>query len=74
MGTNLTTRSMRVHSNVSEVEMAARTKILAEIAGLEQKLDALKQEMILTDGAIQAFKWVIAELDKGDVVDVEVVA
>lgn len=49
-----------------------RSKVVDEIAGLEQKLADLKQEMILTDGALQAFRWVLAEVDKAPV-DAEVV-
>ena len=41
-----------------------REKITAEMAGLEQKIVELKQELVLTDGALQAFRWVLAELDK----------
>ena len=53
-----------------------RSKVVDEIAGLEQKLADLKQEMILTDGALQAFRWVLAEVDKApvDAVVVEVPA
>lgn len=41
-----------------------RAKVESEIAGLQEKLSQLKEEMILTDGAIQAFKWVLAEMEK----------
>lgn len=40
-----------------------REKIESEIAGLIQKIESLKQEIVLTDGALQAFKWMLAEFD-----------
>lgn len=55
------------------MECIDREKVVNEIAGLQQKLAALKEEMILTDGAIQAFKWVLDEVDKSTSVLEEVV-
>ena len=47
----------------SALEVFMREKVQVEIDALVKKIDGLKQDLILADGALQAFKYVLAQLD-----------
>lgn len=40
-----------------------KDKILAEIAQLDTKIAAMKEQLVLADGCRQGLKWVVQELD-----------
>ncbi len=42
--------------------------IQSEITALDQKVERLRQDLVLADGARQAFKFVLARLDEPEIV------
>lgn len=44
--------------------MLTKETIEQEITGLQQKVEQLKQDIVLADGAIQAFKFVLDKMNE----------